>query len=233
MNMDAQKIFPISFSDIYRYLKCSFSLLLRKQRAPKIETISPKHMKRGEIVHEIIAQYYRKLLGNDVVYERRKEPFQVLMQISGTNEYERFFKNFLKFEERRIQRGWEIVEVEQEHMTQYFRGICDAVFCDERGRRIVLDWKVSSYFNKNYEMQGAIYKHIASADTVIFLLLGSGREIVVNVKEAERKLQEIVRRMLEGKFEMNEDEKVCSECEYSVFCLQQKYWNCFEEVMWR
>ncbi len=231
--MNAQKIFPISFSDIYRYLKCPYSLLLKKQKAPRIETISPKHMKRGEIVHEIVAQYYRKLLCNDVVYERRKEPFQVLMQISGTNEYERFFKNFLKFEERRIQRNWRIVEVEQEHRTQYFIGICDAVFSDEDGKKIVLDWKVSSYFNKNYEIQGAIYKYIANADTVIFLLLASGREVVVDVRGAERKLQEIVRKMLEGKFERNEDEKVCSECEYSVFCLQQKYWNCFEEVMWR
>ena len=224
--------FPLSFSDIYMYLKCPHSFLLKKQRAPKIEIVLPSHVKRGEFIHEVIARYYQKLLEDDTVLNRRKEPFQVLMQITGANEHERYFKNFLRFEKRRIQRNWRIVEVEQEHKTQYFIGICDAVFSDEEEKRIVVDWKVSSYFNKNYEVQGAIYKHIANADTVIFLLLGSGRELVIETENAEKRLQEIVKKILRGEFERNEDEKVCSECEFSVYCLQQRYWKCFEEV-WR
>ncbi|MHA2023030.1 MAG: PD-(D/E)XK nuclease family protein [Candidatus Thorarchaeota archaeon] len=231
--MQEMQLFPLSFADIHSYLRCPYSLLLKKQKAPKIETISPSQVRRGEIVHKIVAQYYQKLLENDVVYERRKEPFQVLMQIARTSEYEQYFRNFLKFEQKRAERGWRIVEVEQEHSSQFFTGVCDAVFCDEAGRRIVLDWKASSYFSTNYEMQGAIYKHIANAHTVIFLLLGSGREIFVNTESGERQLQNVVRRVLQGEFERRDDERVCRECEFSVFCLQQKYWNCFEEVMWK
>ena len=226
-------VFPLSFTDIHSYLRCPYSLLLKKQKAPKIETISPSQVRRGEIVHEIIAQYYRKLLKDDVVYERRKEPFQVLMQIVSASEYEQFFRNFLKFEQRRVERGWRIVEVEQEHSSRFFTGICDAVFCDDAGRRIVIDWKASSLFNENYEMQGAIYAHIANACTVIFLMLASGREVVADIRKGERQLQEVVRRILRGEFERCDDESVCCECEFSVFCLQQKYWKCFEEVMWR
>jgi len=226
-------LFPLSFTDIHSYLRCPYSLYLKKVNAPKNECVKPSHVKRGEIVHEIVAQYYQRLLEDDVVYERRKEPFQVLMQVARTSEYEHFFRNFLKFEQKRAERGWRIVEVEQEHSSQFFTGVCDAVFCDSVGRRIVVDWKASSHFNTNYEMQGAIYAHIANACTVIFLMLASGREIVVDVQRGERQLQEVVRRILQGEFERCNDESVCRECEFSVFCLQQKYWNCFEEVMWR
>ncbi|MEM3426113.1 MAG: PD-(D/E)XK nuclease family protein [Thermofilum sp.] len=229
---------------------CQLKFFYRVNEVEPLKTPETEDIIVGRDIHEIIRDYYLRLIGKDyemTEFEIRATLIELaekrmLMPILETEsddyvstKFKSCLSNFVKVELERMRKfgGAKLLCVEEkaeksEVMDNHevvWTGVIDAVWYND-GLRIGYDWKTGYRHNvitKPMIYQAMLYRHIYNLDKFYFVFLTKG--VLIEVKEIDfdlmrEKVREIISVIEAGELEPNE--KSCDTCEYNLPC---KVWS--------
>ena len=227
--MNRIKILPLSPWNFTTFLTCPFKFWCQKN--PDIKPLPQKDNKYalfGRNLHSLIQAYYKKVMVtpdfridnvNEVINQTIQEQTIKLMIDNINKGYTQHLRSFEGFEKDRIERRWNIIDVEKRIVSNGLKGFIDAIFKDLNGNIIVVDWKTGKW-KEEFLIQGYIYKRLSNADKVMFFHSLNGIEHDLTEKELGRGKEmfvDVISQIKNG-VRSRKTNPFCKDCEYSLQC---------------
>jgi len=223
------KIFPLSPWNFSTFLQCPFKFWCQKDYGiPPLPQKENVYNVFGRNLHKLIQSYYMKIIEGkkQITVQDIHSILELVVNeeaprlgISLNKGYLTHLGNFEEFEVQRVKNKWEIIDVEKKISNGRLKGIIDAIFRDRDGEVIVVDWKTGKW-NKDFLIQGYVYKLLSKADKVLFFQSLNGFEHMLREKELEEGKRMIVNILNQVKRGISNKKRnrFCGDCEYSLHC---------------